>query len=69
MSVYRIKIDNCNSIEKAEVSLSEGALNIKYGPNGLGKSTISRAIAASVANNGSLKKSKAIQISSVTRAV
>ena len=33
-------------------------LNIKYGPNGLGKSTISDAILASVANNGTLQDLK-----------
>jgi len=37
MSSYAIKIENCNSIEKAEITISQGALNIKYGPNGLGK--------------------------------
>jgi predicted ATP-binding protein involved in virulence len=58
MSSYAIKIENCNSIEKAEITISEGALNIKYGPNGLGKSTIARAIVASVANNGTLQNLK-----------
>lgn len=58
MSAYTIAIENCNSIEKAEITISEGALNIKYGPNGLGKSTIARAIIASVANDGSLQNLK-----------
>ncbi|WP_297482754.1 AAA family ATPase [Ferrovum sp.] len=58
MSAYTIAIENCNSIEKAEITISEGALNIKYGPNGLGKSTIARAIIASVANNDSLQNLK-----------
>lgn len=58
MSVYSIKVENCNSIETAEISISEGALNIKYGPNGIGKSTIARAIVASVANDGSLQNLK-----------
>ncbi len=56
--MYTIKIENCNSIEKAEISISKGVLNIKYGPNGLGKSTISDAILASVANNGTLQNLK-----------
>lgn len=56
--MYTIKIENCNSIEKAEISISKGVLNIKYGPNGLGKSTISDAILASVANNGTLQDLK-----------
>lgn len=56
--MYAIKIENCNSIEKAEISISKGVLNIKYGPNGLGKSTISDAILASVANNGTIQDLK-----------
>ena len=56
--MYAIKIENCNSIEKAEITISKGVLNIKYGPNGLGKSTISDAILASVANNGTLQDLK-----------
>jgi ABC-type Mn2+/Zn2+ transport system ATPase subunit len=58
MSTYTISIENCNSIEKADIKISEGVLNIKYGPNGVGKSTIARAIVASVANNGSLQNLK-----------
>ena len=56
--MYTIKIENCNSLEKAAISISKGVLNIKYGPNGLGKSTISDAILASVANNGTLQDLK-----------
>lgn len=41
---HRILIENCNSIARAEIALRTGALNIKYGPNGLGKSTIARAL-------------------------
>ena len=66
MSVTLITIDNCNSIEKAEVTISEGVLNIKYGPNGLGKSTISRAIVASVANDGSLQNLKPFKYRALT---
>ncbi|MCA8320498.1 AAA family ATPase [Burkholderia cepacia] len=58
MGTFAVEIENCNSIEKAAITISEGALNIKYGPNGLGKSTIARAIVASVANNGSLQNLK-----------
>jgi ABC-type Mn2+/Zn2+ transport system ATPase subunit len=65
MSEYSIAIENCNSIEKAEIKISKGALNIKYGPNGLGKSTIARAIVASVLNNGSLQNLKPFKYRSV----
>ncbi|MEH8181508.1 AAA family ATPase [Aeromonas allosaccharophila] len=58
MSGYLIEIENCNSIDKAEINIFKGALNIKYGPNGLGKSTIARAIVASVTKDGSLHNLK-----------
>ncbi|GAA1755600.1 AAA family ATPase [Nostocoides vanveenii] len=41
---YSVTITNCNSIERAQIALRRGSLNIKYGPNGLGKSTIARAL-------------------------
>lgn len=58
MTVYSVQIKNCNSIEIAEISIFKGTLNIKYGPNGLGKSSIAKAILASVAADGSLQKLK-----------
>lgn len=39
-----IQIANCNNLESAEITLERSALNIKYGPNGIGKSTIARAL-------------------------
>ena len=39
-----IRITNCNSLESAEITLVKSALNIKYGPNGIGKSTIAQAL-------------------------
>lgn len=53
---YRITIKNCNSIGEAVISLRSGSLNIKYGPNGLGKSTIARALALGTADGGSLEE-------------
>lgn len=41
---YEITITDCNSITRAQISLRRSALNIKYGPNGIGKSTIARAL-------------------------
>ena len=41
---YAITLEHCNSITKAQLTLRRGSLNIKYGPNGLGKSTIARAL-------------------------
>lgn len=39
-----VVIRDCNSISEAAITLRPRALNIKYGPNGLGKSTIARAL-------------------------
>lgn len=41
-----IQIKNCNCISDATIEVIENSLNIKYGPNGTGKSTISEAIYA-----------------------
>ncbi|ORT50222.1 AAA domain protein [Vibrio sp. qd031] len=39
-----ITIENCNSIDSATIALTEKKLNIKFAPNGSGKSTIAKAI-------------------------
>ena len=39
-----IEIKNCNSIDDAIINITENRLNIKYGINGTGKSTIAKAI-------------------------
>lgn len=46
MGETKIIIKNCNCIKEAEVIIKENTLNIKYGLNGTGKSTIGKAIAA-----------------------
>lgn len=46
-----VKISNCNNIDNGLIVLSENKLNIKFAPNGTGKSTISRAILYSVAGD------------------
>ena len=51
MRQHVIGLTNCNCIKKADVVIEEGALNIKYGLNGTGKSTISKAIYAKARNN------------------
>lgn len=43
-----IKIKNCNCISDADIYLEENSLNIKYGSNGTGKSTVCKAIFAKV---------------------
>ena len=39
-----ISIKNCNNIKEANISIEKDSLNIKYGMNGTGKSTIADAI-------------------------
>lgn len=44
MSEVTIEIKNCNCIKETNIKIEEGTLNIKYGSNGTGKSTISKAV-------------------------
>lgn len=46
-----IVIRNCNNITKGNIAIEEGKLNIKYGINGTGKTTISKALKLSVDND------------------
>lgn len=48
-----IVVRNCNSIETGTISLQAGKLNVKYGPNGIGKSTLAKAIALRLDGDGS----------------
>jgi len=43
-----IEIKNCNNIDNCKIYIEENRLNIKYAINGIGKSTISKAISSSV---------------------
>jgi ABC-type nitrate/sulfonate/bicarbonate transport system ATPase subunit len=44
MSLIQIEVKNCNNIDSAVISLAVQKLNIKFAPNGTGKSTIARAV-------------------------
>ena len=44
MSMMSIKIQNCNNIANGEIVICQDKLNILFGRNGTGKSTIARAI-------------------------
>ena len=46
----QITVKNCNNIENGIINIEEGNLNIKYGINGTGKSTISKAIKFGIEN-------------------
>lgn len=54
MTILNIEISNCNSIDTAKIKIEKSCLNIKYGPNGLGKSTIAKAIVGQITGDGSL---------------
>ena len=54
MTTHNIKILHCNNIDQADIAVEQGRLNIKYGPNGIGKSTISKAIVGQIRDDGSL---------------
>ncbi len=51
----KITIENCNNIDKGEVTLVNSKLNIKFGINGIGKSTIAKAIQFHIDNDKNLK--------------
>lgn len=57
MSEVTIEIKNCNCIKEANIKIEEGTLNIKYGSNGTGKSTISKAIFLKTHENDSALQS------------
>ena len=44
----QVKLEKCNYIESGSVELMESTLNLKYAVNGSGKTTIARAILASI---------------------
>ena len=46
-----IEIKQCNNIEAAKIAIEPAKLNIKFAPNGTGKSTISKAIQFASADN------------------
>ncbi|MEH6732096.1 MAG: hypothetical protein V7726_16185 [Pseudoalteromonas distincta] len=47
-----IQIKNCNNITSANITILLNKLNIKFLPNGTGKSTISKAIQFTSTNDG-----------------
>ena len=46
--MYNIQIHNCNNIKNGTIGIEPNKLNIKYGINGTGKTTIANAIKYSV---------------------
>lgn len=48
--MHKIIINNCNSIAHGKIEIESGKLNIKYGINGTGKSTIAKALKVANSN-------------------
>lgn len=46
-----INIRNCNNLKSAKINIEHGKLNIKFAPNGTGKTTISKAIQIASTND------------------
>lgn len=42
--MIRIKVEHCNNVKNADLTLHPDALNLLYAMNGTGKSTIAKAI-------------------------
>ncbi len=51
----KIEIKNCNNIDSGEINLEENKLNIKFGINGAGKSTVAKAVQYKIENEENLK--------------
>ncbi len=64
VDIVKIEIKNCNSIDSGVIDIKDNALNIKYAINGTGKSTIAKAIIASI--NRQVVGRKKISLSDLT---
>ncbi len=54
MTDTNVIIENCNNIDEANINIQLNKLNIKYGINGTGKSTIVRAIELAIGKKSNL---------------
>ena len=52
----KLEISNCNNIDAGTISIEKNKLKIKYAMNGIGKSTIARAIELHLRGDGSIKE-------------
>lgn len=46
-----VVIENCRSIDNASISIEPGKLNVKFAPNGTGKSSIAKALVSAVSDS------------------
>ena len=56
METVTIKIENCNNIVNANIKLEKESLNIKFGYNGTGKTTIGKAIMVKASDESQLSQ-------------
>lgn len=56
MTQFNIEIKNCNNIDSGNISIFESKLNIKFGINGTGKSTIAKAVKYGIDSPDKLKE-------------
>ncbi len=50
----KVIIKNCNNIDNGTINITPGKLNIKFGINGTGKNTITKAIKYSIEGSDDL---------------
>ncbi len=62
----RVKIDNCNNIVHGEFEVQNDKLNIKYGVNGTGKSTLSKAMVYKINSEDKLASLKPFNSDTIT---
>ncbi len=61
-----IKIRNCNNIDEGIVEISPGKLNVKYAMNGIGKSTIAKALTLAIKEDTGLGALKPFKYREIT---
>ncbi len=50
MENLKVSLENCNNIDSGEINIEKNKLNIKFGQNGTGKSTLAKAIQYKIEN-------------------
>lgn len=48
---WRIHLENCANISKGEVEVESGKINLKFGHNGIGKTTILKSLEVAISNS------------------
>ena len=56
VSKSSVLFENIGSIKKANIGIADEALNVKFGPNGIGKTTLIKALKYKLSQNEELKE-------------